>query len=97
MSARSPSQKWVGHPNLQRRPRAPMAGRGRLQRMVARAFLAGGDVLTATQVYDWCFARDRRRARSQGARWSVRRVLMTVAEPIDRVPPYGAWRWRLKP
>ena len=24
------------------------------------------------------------------------RVLMTMADPIRRVPPYGAWLWRLK-
>jgi hypothetical protein len=24
------------------------------------------------------------------------RVLMTMADPVKRVPPYGAWLWRLR-
>jgi hypothetical protein len=26
----------------------------------------------------------------------ARRVLMTTADPIERVPPNGAWLWRLR-
>jgi hypothetical protein len=33
---------------------------------------------------------------SQAHRHSVRRVLMTMCEPVKRVPPYGAWLWRLR-
>jgi hypothetical protein len=40
---------------------------------------------------DWCFARQRRRHR-----YSVWRILREIADPIELVPPYGAWLWRLK-
>jgi hypothetical protein len=29
-------------------------------------------------------------------RYSVWRILVTIADPIGRVPPYGAWLWRLR-
>ena len=61
-----------------------------------RAFTVGGAVLSSTAVYDWCFPRDRTRARSQAARWSVRRVLMRIAEPIGRAPTIGRPVWRLR-
>jgi hypothetical protein len=84
---RDPPQGWARYPNLQRRPPAPNADLGRLQRQTMRAFTVGGAVLSSTAVYDWCFPRDRTRARSQAARWSVRRVLMRIAEPIGRAAP----------
>jgi hypothetical protein len=62
-----------------------------------RAFSVGGTVLSSTKVYDWCFPRDRSRARSQAARWSVRRVLREIADPIGRAETRGRpWLWRLK-
>jgi hypothetical protein len=80
--------------NLQLRPAKPALGRGRIQRQVKRAFLLA-DTLTSSQVYDWTHCRMRHRM-SQAHRWSVRRVLMAIADPIERVPPHGAWLWRLK-
>ena len=51
---RSPSRGWARYPNLQLRPHVPNKGRGRLQRQIRRAFMAGGNELTSSQVYDWC-------------------------------------------
>jgi hypothetical protein len=81
-------------PNLQRRPVKPAAGNGRIQRAVRRAFYFGSE-LTSSAVYDWVYPR-RRHLLSQAHRYSVRRVLMTMADPVERVPPHGAWLWRLK-
>jgi hypothetical protein len=70
--------------------------RGRLQRMVRHALIAGGGEITSSQAYDWCFARDRTRARSQAARWSVQRVLERLATPIGRADSIGRpWIWRV--
>ena len=70
---------------------APNAGRGRIQKGVRRAFLvAGTSTLTTSQVYEWTLLK-----RTQRHRHSVWRVLRQIAE-IRRVPPYGAWLWRLK-
>jgi hypothetical protein len=88
--------KWTQFPNLRHRPHAPNKGRGRLQRAIARAFLvAGSDTLSSTAVYDWCFARDRHRP-GEWHRYSVWRILQEIAEPIRKVPPHGAWLWRLR-
>jgi hypothetical protein len=90
-------ERWRGYPNLRRKPRAPNLGRGRLQRQVARAFSAGGAVLTSTQVYNWCFPRDRRVSWRRRHRWSVVRVLNQVAERVGRAnTPGRPWIWRLR-
>jgi hypothetical protein len=44
--------------------------------------------------YDWSYPG--RNRLSQLHRHAVWRVLVKVADPIGRVPPYGAWLWRLK-
>jgi hypothetical protein len=96
MSAK-PLAGWASYPNLQRRPHAPAADLGRLQRQTTRAFTVGGAVLSSTEVYDWCFPRDRAHARSQAARWSVQRVLMRIADCVGRGDTCGRpWLWRLK-
>jgi hypothetical protein len=33
---------------------------------------------------------------SQLRRHGVWRILMSIADPICKVPPHGAWLWRLK-
>jgi hypothetical protein len=90
--------KWQRHPNLRNRPKAPAAGRGRLQRQIARAFIAAGSgVVSSSQVYDFTFAQDRHGWRWRHY-WSVYRILMEIAEPIGRAPTIGRpWLWRLKP
>ena len=90
--------KWINYPNLLRRPHAPNAGRGRLQVQIRRAF-AVREVLTSSEIYDSCYAK--RRVAGQQIdrpyRWSVLRILRTIAEPIGRASTIGCpWLWRLK-
>jgi hypothetical protein len=61
---------------------------------VRRAFYSGSKV-TSSDVYDWVYPH-RRHLLTQAHRHSVRRVLMTIADPVARVPPHGAWLWRLR-
>jgi hypothetical protein len=80
-----------------KRPHAPAKGSGRLQRAIVRAFIAtGADELSTVEINDWCFAR-RRRQISERHRYSVFRILREIADQVERVPPYGAWLWRLRP
>jgi hypothetical protein len=80
---------------LHLRPSFNRASRGRLQVQIRRAFLAGGPQLTSSAIFDWTHCRIRRRMKA-GHRHSVRRILWTMADPIRRVPPHGAWLWRLR-
>jgi DNA invertase Pin-like site-specific DNA recombinase len=82
-------------PNLQRRPAKPALGNGRIQRAVRQAFYFGSEV-TSSDVYDWVYPR-RRHFLSQAHRHSVRRVLMMMADPVERAPTIGRpWLWRLR-
>jgi hypothetical protein len=90
-------QGWENYPNLLLRPHAPNAGRGRLQRQIRRAFLAGGAELTSSQVYDWCALWPVDKRASPAQRWSVRRILDVIAERAGRATTIGRpWIWRLK-
>ena len=88
----TPLTKRANFPNLLRRPRAPAAGRGRLQVQIRRAFV-GREVLTSSEIYDSCYAK---RQIDRPYRWSVLRILLELADRVRRVPPHGAWLWRLK-
>ena len=93
----TPLTKRANFPNLLRRPRAPATGRGRLQVQIRRAFVVC-EVLTSSEIYDSCYAK-RRVAGLQidrPYRWSVLRILLELADRVRRVPPHGAWLWRLK-
>jgi hypothetical protein len=95
------AQPPVGHPNLRKRPPAPSKGRGPVQVRIRRAFVASGaQLLSSSAIYDWTHAR-RRRGRHKsmpiGIYSITLRTLRIMADPIRRVPPYGAWLWRLKP
>jgi hypothetical protein len=93
---REPSHGRAAFPNLQLAPHAPNAGRGRLQRQIARAFI-GHPLRSSSEVYDWCYARDRSRTRSEAMRWSVRRILKVVADRVGRADTPGRpWLWRLR-
>jgi hypothetical protein len=94
MSVRSPPKGWAGHPNLQNRPHSPNKGRGRLQVQIRRAF-AGHRLRTSSQIYDWCYPRNRKRVVGCWEH-SVWRILREIADPIRKVPPHGAWLWRLR-
>jgi hypothetical protein len=92
--------KWEHHPNLRRRPRTPSKGRGPVQRAIKRAFTASGaEALPSSAIYDWAYAR-RRLGRCKtlpdGVYSRALRTLRAMCEPIERVPPHGAWLWRLK-
>jgi hypothetical protein len=89
------SHGWARYPNLQLRPHAPNAGRGRLQRQIARAFI-NHPFRSTSEIYDWCYARDRGRTRSEAMRWSVHRILREIAEPIGKDRRHGAIIWRLR-
>jgi hypothetical protein len=98
MTAR-PLTKWPHHPNLRKRPPAPAKGRGRVQLRIRRAFVASGsEVLSSSAIYDWTHSRRRQRRRTMpfGIYSGTLRMLRSVADPIERVPPYGAWLWRLR-
>ena len=86
--------KWKAYPNLRRRPRAPNLGRGRLQRQIARCFTVHGPVVSSSQIYDMCFTQ--RRKTTTLKRYMVWRIVRTIADPVRRVPPHGAWLWQLR-
>jgi hypothetical protein len=91
---------WDDFPNLRRRPPTPSKGRGPIQVRIRRAFIASGaEALTSSQVYDWAYVR-RRLGRCKtlpdGVYSRALRTLRTMCEPVERVPPYGAWLWRLR-
>jgi hypothetical protein len=85
---------WDAHPNLRLRPFSPNKGRGRLQRQIRRAFIIDGPVVSSSRIYDLCFTR--RRKATTLKRYMVWRILIKIADPIRKVPPNGAWLWRLK-
>ena len=91
--------KWAEHPNLRKRPSAPSKGRGPVQRAIRRAFAASDtEVLTSSSIYDWAYVRRRRGRRKSmpfGVYSRTLRTLRTMCEPVERVPPHGAWLWRL--
>jgi hypothetical protein len=92
--------KWDGHPNLRKRPRTPAKGRGAVQRAIKRAFAAtSSSALTSTQIYDWAHVRrrlGRRKSMPFGVYSRTLRTLRAMCDPVKRVPPHGAWLWRLR-
>jgi hypothetical protein len=95
----SPSRNKARLRNLRRRLPAPAKGRGRLQVQIRRAFV-GRPMLSSSQVYDTCYARQRVFGQRLGQmeRWSVIRILREIAEPVGRAPTIGRpWLWRLRP
>jgi hypothetical protein len=89
---------WAAHPNLSRRPRAPNAGRGSTQLAVKRCFLVNGREVTSSQLYDFVYPRRRARGERLGplCRWGIFQVVERIADRVRRVPPHGAWLWRLR-
>jgi hypothetical protein len=92
--------KWNGYPNLRKRPPTPSKGRGPVQVRIRRAFTASGaEVLSSTQIYDWTHSRRRlgpRKSMPYGIYWGTLQALRAMCDPIKRVPPHGAWLWRLR-
>jgi hypothetical protein len=91
--------KWEHHRNLRNRPLAPAKNRGRVQVGIRRAFIASGaEVLSSSAIYEWTHPRRRLRRKKlpYGIYWSTLQALRAMCEPIERVPPHGAWLWRLR-
>ena len=89
---------WIRFPALRLGHMVGNRGRGRIQLAVRRAFI-GHDILTTSQVFDWCFVRDRKVSWKRRHRWSVVRVLDQVAERVGRAPTIGRpilWRLRTR-
>jgi hypothetical protein len=57
-----------------------------------------GPEVTSTQLYDFVYPRRRLRGEPLGAmtRLGVWLVVQKIADPIRKVPPHGAWLWRLR-
>jgi hypothetical protein len=93
---RAPSPGWAAYPNLRWQGSSQAKGNGRIQKGVRRAFLvAGTSTITTSQALDWTIV-DRRAHWQRRHRWSVIRVLREIADPVRKVPPHGAWLWRLR-
>jgi hypothetical protein len=90
--------KWPHHRNLRNRPPTSSKGRGPVQVRIRRAFMASGaEVLSSTQIYDWTHSRRRQRNKLPfGVYWRTLKTLRAMCDPIERVPPHGAWLWRLR-
>jgi hypothetical protein len=92
--------KWPHHRNLRNRPPTPSKGRGPVQVRIRRAFIASGaEVLSSTQIYDWTHSRRRQSRRKKlpfGVYWRTLKTLRAMCDPVERVPPHGAWLWRLR-
>jgi hypothetical protein len=91
---------WAAYPNLLLVPRAPAAGRGRLQRQIRRAFMVHGPELSASTIYDWCKSWPQTldgRHLGRAHRWSIVRILETVAHRVGRSRGRDRpWIWRLR-
>ena len=92
---RSPSHGLTRLRHLQRGG-GTHRGKGRLQVQIRRAFL-GHPLRSTSEIYDWCYARDRSRTRSEAMRWSVHRILRDVADAVGHSRgPGRPWLWRLE-
>lgn len=92
----------VRHPrslqNLRLKPYSPNKFRGRIQVQIRRAFVSAcRDTLSAGELYDWIFPRDRDVQYKPGHRLTVCRELRRIANRVGRAPTRGRpWLWRLK-
>jgi hypothetical protein len=83
------------------RPARPALNRGKLQIRVLRTFLtADAPAISASKIYDWCYARRRLllgKPLTTRHRYSVWRILVTIADPIGRSTSIGRpILWRLR-
>jgi hypothetical protein len=97
---RRAAMTWERYPNLRRRPATPSKGRGPIQVRIRRAFIASGaEVLSSSAIYEWTHARrrlGRRKTLPDGIYWGTLQALRVMCDPVERVPPHGAWLWRLR-
>jgi hypothetical protein len=84
------------NPNLSRRPAKPALGNGRVQRGALRALWVLG-IASTSEIAEWTHARARAYGElSDNHTRAARRAAERYADKVRRVPPYGAWLWRLK-
>jgi hypothetical protein len=67
---------------------------------IRRAFIASGaEVLSSSAIYEWTHTRrrlGRRKTLPDGIYWRTLQALRVMCDPVERVPPHGAWLWRLR-
>jgi hypothetical protein len=90
--------KWPRAPNLRKRPPKPALGRGRVQRMVRRAFIAhDATELTTTELLDWAYGRRRPGSLPWGLYRSLYRACALHCVRVRRAEAIGRpWVWRLR-
>ena len=90
--------KWPRAPNLRKRPPKPALGRGRVQRMVRRAFIAhDATELTTTELLDWAYGRRRPGSLPCGLYRSLYRACVLHCVRVRRTEGCGRpWLWRLR-
>jgi hypothetical protein len=94
-NTQTPAIKWINYPSL-RLGIGKSKGKGRIQTQLRRAFITHGDVISSTQAYQWC-KRHQSSAFGQWERWSITRVLMTMADRVGHSRgPGRPWIWRLR-
>jgi hypothetical protein len=92
---RTATEKWINYPSLRLGP-GRSRGKGRIQRQLRRAFIASGNEISSSDAYRWC-KRWQAREFGQWERWSITRVLMTMADRVGRAQTIGRpWIWRLR-
>jgi hypothetical protein len=92
---RTATEKWINYPSLRLGP-GRSRGKGRIQRQLRRAFIARGNEISSSDAYRWC-KRWQSREFGHWERWSITRVLMTMADRVGRAQTIGRpWLWRLK-
>jgi hypothetical protein len=87
----------ANEPNFSRRPAKPALGNGRVQRGALRALWALNGEATTSEVAEWTHVRARAYGElSDNHTRAARRALERIADRVRRVPPYGAWLWKLR-
>jgi len=85
---------WDRYPGLRRGP-GSSKGKGRLIRGIRRCFMVLGPEVSSSQLYDWCYARKRRKL-SQRHRHSVWRIVVEIADIVGcGLGPGHPHVWRL--
>jgi len=77
------------------RPPQPALDSGRVQKRIRRAYVATGKlVLSTSELMRWTHPRPG--GNRDNHRRAIRGAAKRYCDPVARVPPYGAWLWRLR-
>jgi hypothetical protein len=84
---------WKGYPQFEHKPPWRPRGPGKVQRGIARAFIAHGPIVSSSQVFDWVG-----RQGGPRRRWRVLCRLREVAVEVGRAEHASGrpFLWRLK-